>query len=144
LRINQKSKRQEIAIYFAKCLLCGISPEKAAARADVAGADVAGAPADVAGPPSTDWRGVRKSTSRGRSSGGSRAVKKLRIAARAEPGAPLPPRRPLRFLISGQSRRTNTAISPVTIRNGKWTAPFAKDTSLVICALIIRTCLPIE
>ena len=56
--------------------------------------------------------GASRSASRGRSSAGSRAVKKLRMAARADPGAPLPPRRPLRLRILGHSSRTSTAISP--------------------------------
>ena len=56
--------------------------------------------------------GASSSARRGRSSAGSRAVKKLRMAARADPGAPLPPRRPLRLRILGHSSRTSTAISP--------------------------------
>ncbi len=56
--------------------------------------------------------GARNNARRGRSSAGSRAVKKLRMAARAEPGAPLPPKRPLRLRILGHKSRTSTAISP--------------------------------
>ena len=56
--------------------------------------------------------GASRSARRGRSSAGSRAVKKLRMAARADPGAPLPPKRPLRLRIRGHSSRTSTAISP--------------------------------
>ena len=56
--------------------------------------------------------GASSSASRRRSSPGSRAVKKLRMAALADPGAPLPPRRPLRLRILGHSSRTSTAMSP--------------------------------
>ncbi len=56
--------------------------------------------------------GARNCANKGRSSAGSTAVKKLRMAARADPGAPLPPRRPLRLRILGHSSRTSTPITP--------------------------------
>ena len=49
-----------------------------------------------------ELRGCKKNRMRGFNSKDSAAAKKLRIAFRADPGAPFFPRRPVRRLILGQ------------------------------------------
>mmetsp|Transcript_7326 Transcript_7326/g.21590 ORF Transcript_7326/g.21590 Transcript_7326/m.21590 type:complete len:412 (+) Transcript_7326:1272-2507(+) len=58
------------------------------------------------------WRGSRNSCSSGDSSAGGAAAKKLRMAARALPGAPRPPSRPVRLRSLGNSSLANTSASP--------------------------------
>lgn len=58
-------------------------------------------------------RGSMKRAKRGVNSCGSAAARKFRMAVLADPGAPLPPRRPLLFLILGHRTLTRTDITSV-------------------------------
>ena len=61
-------------------------------------------------------RGCMKRNMRGASSWGSAAARKLRMALRADPGAPFPPSRPLLLLILGHKILTRTPMSPARER----------------------------
>jgi hypothetical protein len=63
--------------------------------------------------------GASTSSSSGRSSPGAASARKFRMAARAEPGAPLPPRRPDRLRIFAYSTRLSTHTTPGDGSSGK-------------------------